>query len=111
MLQQLPAPRERVINRGLFVRNSIAGIEPDAFVLLGVMIGLTIIPSHFRLTSDLEGLAEGFIGYGLLRLLYQYEPRPFFKYRNFNSWRGVFRAKPPMIAGKPRTLKRKKAKT
>jgi hypothetical protein len=109
-VQQFGGRRTRVINRGLFVRHSIAGIEPDSFVILMVVIGLTVIPTQFRWAFDIAGLVELVVGYTLLRLLYQYEPRAFVKYRNFNTWRGVFRAKPPMIAGIPRPPKRNNVK-
>jgi type IV secretory pathway TrbD component len=94
--------REHVINRGIFQRTTIAGIESDAFVLLVLFTGLCFVPVIISLRAmwmyGFLGLLVFGVGYAGLRIVYRLDPRFFVKFRSFMLWNTTFRARPALIA-------------
>lgn len=103
-------PREHAINRGLFQRSKIAGIESDAFVLTMLATVAFFVPALLNLRKmwwfALVGVAFFAVAYFLLRWLYKIDPRFFVKIRHFFRWHAYFRARPSLIAEGSRIAKR-----
>jgi hypothetical protein len=95
-------PREHVINRGIFQRTTIAGIESDAFVLLIVFTTLCFVPAIINMRGMwmyiIVGLGVFAVGYLGLRIVYRIDARFFVKFRGFMLWNAIFRARPATVA-------------
>jgi hypothetical protein len=96
------APREHAINRGLFQRTTIGGIEADSFVLLVLLTAASVLPVFMNLRKmwwffsvPIFVFGAGYLG---LSLLFRMDPRFFAKIRHFFRWNSTFRARPSMIA-------------
>lgn len=105
------AQREHTINRGLFQRSKIGGVEADAFVLLCLFTVAFFIPVLLSFRKmwwfGLVGAAFFATAYFLLRWLYKIDPRFFAKIRHFFRWNAFFRARPSLIAESARIAKDK----
>jgi hypothetical protein len=106
--------REHAINRGLFQRSKIAGIEADAFVLLVLFTAGFFLPPLLNPRKmwwyALVGIAFFGINYFLLRWLFKTDPRFFVKIRHFFRWNSFFRARPSLIAERARIEKTSRKK-
>jgi type IV secretory pathway TrbD component len=93
-------PREHTINRGIFQRTMICGIESDAFVMLVFFTALCLIPAVINMRAMwmylLLGPAVFGVGYIALRVVYRIDPRFFGKFRSFMLWNTTFRARPAL---------------
>ncbi len=101
--------REHPINRGLFQRSKIAGIEADAFVLLVLFTIAFFVPVLLNPRKmwwyAVVGAAFFAVSYFLLRWLYKIDPRFFVKIRHFFRWNAFYRARPSLIAERARIVK------
>ena len=97
-----PGPREHIINRGIFQRTVIAGIEADAFVLLVIFTAMCFVPAIINLrgmwTYIFLGMGVFALGYIGLRIVYRIDPRFFVKFRSYMLWNTTFRARPVVTA-------------
>lgn len=105
------AQREHSINRGLFQRSKIGGIEADAFVLLVLFTLAFFVPVLLSFRKmwwfAIVGIAFFATSYFLLRWLFKIDPRFFVKIRHFFRWNAFFRARPSLIAESARIAKDK----